>query len=56
MVAPAYLLGSDGMGLDGSWGNDARLSQRPEAVAEKGDSRDFRRGPLVSELRRLFAV
>ena len=56
MVVPAYLLGSDGMGLDGSWGNDARLSQWPMAVPEKRDSRDFRREPLASELRKLFAA
>ena len=56
MVAPAYLLGSDGMGLDGSWGNDARLLQRPTAVLEKRGSRDFRREPLASELRKLFAA
>ena len=63
MVVPAYLLGSDGMitpcllmGLDGSWGNDARLLQRPTAVLEKRDSRNFRREPLASELRKLFAA
>ena len=56
MVAPAYLLGSDGMGLDGSWGNDARLLQRPTAVLEKRGSRNFRREPLASELRKLFAA
>ena len=63
MVVPAYLLGSDGMiaprllhGPGRSWGNDARLLQRPTAVLEKRDSRNFRREPLASELRKLFAA